>query len=220
MKRQILLTAFVALSTFAIAQSPSFGIRAGISSSAMSGDAVSSLNDLVDYTGGAITTGGRTGFFAGGNVSIPLGGQVSLEPGLYYSQKGYEMKGELNIKGAGFLGANAKAQLNTHYIDVPVVLKANFSGFEVFAGPQVSYLAQADLRTRAGVLGFNLLNKTMDATGQLNRWDAAITGGVGYRFTNGVSLSASYDHGLSRTDANQNFEAYNRSFKVGVGYNF
>lgn len=220
MKRQILLTAFVALSTFAMAQSTSFGIRAGISSSAMSGDAVNSLNSLVDYTGGAITTGGRTGFFAGGNVNIPLGGQVSLEPGLYYSQKGYEMKGELNIKGAGFLGANAKAQLNTHYIDVPVVVKANFNGFEVFAGPQVSYLTQADLRTRAGILGFNLLNKTMDATEQFNRWDAALTGGVGYRFNNGVSLSASYDHGLSRTDANQSLEAYNRSFKVGIGYSF
>jgi hypothetical protein len=34
---------------------------------------------------------------------------------LYYSQKGYELKGALNVKGIGFLGANAKAKLNAQY---------------------------------------------------------------------------------------------------------
>ena len=71
---------------------------------------------------------------------------------------------------------------------MPVLVKANINGFQVFAGPQVSYLAQADLRTSAGVLGFNLLDKTMNATEQFNRWDVALTGGVGYQFKNGVNV--------------------------------
>ena len=178
------------------------------------------LTSLLDYTNDAIQSGSRTGFFAGGFVNIPLSEGISIEPGMYYAQKGYSLKGELNIKGAEFIGANAKAQLNSHYIDIPVVLKADMGGFQVFAGPQISYLVKADLRTTAGILGFNILNKTFDATSQFNKWDAGLTGGIGYQFNNGATITASYDHGLSKADANKNFEAYNRSFKVGVGFRF
>ena len=199
---------------------PSFGIRAGVATSNIKGDAASSLNDLMDYTNGRITTNNRTGFFAGAYTNIPLGAGISVEPGIGYTQRGYEMKGELGIKGMEFVGANAKAQLTSHYIDMPVVIKADLGGFNIFAGPQVSYLAKSDLKTTAGVLGFNILNETMDATEQFNRWDAGITGGIGYRFGNGVNITASYDHGLSKVDANKNFDAYNRSIKVGLGFNF
>ena len=221
MKKHFILIASFVVSTAVVAQnSPSFGIRAGVTSSSIKGDAANSLNSLLDYTNDAIQSGSRTGFFAGGFTNIPLSDGISVEPGIYYAQKGYSLKGELNIKGAEFIGANAKAQLNSHYIDIPVVLKANMGGFQVFAGPQVSYLAKADLRTSAGVLGFNILNKTFDATSQFNRWDAAITGGVGYQFGNGFRVQAAYDHGLSRLNAGQSVEAYNRAVKVGVGYRF
>ena len=221
MKKQILLFSSVAISAISFAQSkPSFGIRAGVTSSVMQGDAVNNLQNLIDYTNGAVTTSNHTGFFAGGNVSIPVSNLVSVEPGLYYSQKGYDMKGELNLKGVEFLGINGKAKLTSHYVDLPLLLKLNFNGLQLFAGPQISYLAKADLRTTAGALGFNVFDKTMDATDQFNRWDAGLTGGVGYQFTNGFNIFASYDHGLSKVDANQNVNSYNRSFKVGAGFSF
>ena len=221
MKKQFLLAATLFVFSISFAQTkPSFGIRAGLSSSSMKGDAVNSLQNLLDFTNGAITTGSRKGFFAGAYASIPLADKLSVEPALYYTQKGYAMNGELNIKGAEFLGVNAKAQLNSTYIDIPVVLKANLGGLQVFAGPQVSYLAKADLKTTAGVLGFNLLNNTTDATQQFNRWDAGITAGLGYQLANGVNIMAAYDHGLSKADAGQNMNAYNRAFKVGLGFSF
>lgn len=221
MKKQILLFASFIITGLSFAQSqPSFGIRAGVISSSMKGDAVNSLENLLDFTNGGITTSNHIGFYGGLNASIPVSELVSIEPGLYYSQKGYQMKGELNLKGVEFLGANAQAKLTSHYVDLPVLLKLNFNGLQVFAGPQISYLAKADLRTTAGALGFNVLDKTMDATDQFSRWDAGITGGIGYQFANGFNISASYDHGLSKVDANQNFDSYNRSFKVGVGFNF
>jgi hypothetical protein len=221
MRKKILLFCSLAFSTIIFAQtSPSFGVRAGLSSAKMSGEAANNLNDLLDFTNGGVTTNSHTGFFGGGYVNIPLTGQLSVEPALYYTQKGYELRGELNVKGLDFLGANAKAKLTSNYIDLPILLKGNFGGFQVFAGPQISYLAKADLRTTAGLLGFNLLNKTMDATEQFNRWDAGITGGVGYQFANGLNITAAYDHGLSKADKNQNMEAYNRSFKVGLGISF
>jgi len=221
MKKNLLLIAFTAFTSFAFAQTaPSFGVRAGVTSSTMKGDAVDNLKSLLDFTNGMVTTQSRTGFYGGGSVSVPLGSQFSIEPGVYYAQKGYEMKGDFAVKGLDFLGANAKAKLNTQYIDLPVLLKADMGGLQLFAGPQVSYLVDANLQTTAGAFGINLLNRTMDATSNFNRWDAAITGGVGYQFSNGVNIRASYDHGLSKVDEGQSVESYNRAFKVGIGFNF
>ncbi len=220
MKKKILLIISVVISTLSFAQiQPSFGVKAGILSSGMRGDAVDNFNNLLDFSKGNITTKNYTGFFAGGYVNVPVSENFSIEPGMYYSLKGYELDGALNIKGLNFLGAKAKAVLQSQYIDVPLLLKANFNGFQIFAGPQISYLAKSDLKTTAGVLGINLLNNTMDATSQFNRWDAGVTGGIGYQFSNGMNISASYDYGLSRADAGKNINAYNHGIKVGIGVN-
>jgi hypothetical protein len=221
MKKQILLFASFAVASFSFAQNkPTVGVRIGAVNSTIKGDATSSLKDLLNFSDGMITTGSRTGYFAGVNVNIPINEMFSVEPSLNYSQKGYELKGELNIKGAEFLGVNAKAALNNSYVDLPVVLKANINGLQLFAGPQISYLVKSDLKTTAGALGFNIVNSSADATQQLNRWDAGMTAGIGYQFSNGLNVTAAYDHGLSKIDANKNMEAYNRAFKVGLGFRF
>ncbi|HEU5052874.1 MAG TPA: porin family protein [Hanamia sp.] len=221
MKNIFLLLGLVFVSTFSFAQTtPAFGVKAGILSSGMRGDAVNSFNNVLDFTNGKVTTKDFTGFFAGGYASIPMNSNLTFEPGIYYSLKGYEMDGSIGLKGMDFLGANAKAILQSQYVDVPVLLKGNFGGFQIFAGPQISYLTQSNLKTTAGVLGINLLNKSMDVTSQFNRWDVGVTGGIGYQFTNGLNLSASYDYGLSKVDANQSINAFNRGIKVGIGMTF
>ncbi|MBK8710751.1 MAG: PorT family protein [Niastella sp.] len=223
MKKQILLYFFSLLSAVGFAQNASdkvsFGLQAGYANYGMQGDAVSNLKSLIDYADGMVTTKNRNGFYAGVNASIPLGSGVSLVPAVQYTQKGYELNGELNIKGLEFLGANAKAQLQNDYIDIPVLLKADLGGFNVFAGPQVSYLASSKLRTTAGVLGINLLDKKLDASNQFNKWDAGVTAGLGYSFSN-FNINASYDYGLSKVDANKSVKSYNRGFKLGVGIGF
>jgi hypothetical protein len=222
MKKQFLLILCIIVSTLSFSQSKiSLGGRVGLTSAGMRGDAVNNLNNMLDFANGMVTTGNVTGFFAGAYAGIPVDNTISIEPGLYYSQKGYEMKGQLNLKGMEFLGANAKAQLISQYIDMPILLKANLGGgLQLFAGPQFSYLTHADLKTTAGVLGFNLLNSKLDATNQLNRWDAGVTGGIGYQFSNGINIMASYDYGLSKADANRNVNAYNNAIKIGLGINF
>ena len=221
MKKQILLFSSILLSTIAFSQDNiSAGIRTGVVSSSIRGDANNSLRDMLEFTDGMVNTKNNTAFYAGANTNIELGKGISIEPGIYYSQKGYEMKGELDLKGIEFLGANAKAQLTSHYVDVPVLLKANIGGLEIFGGPQVAYLAKADLKATAGAFGFNFFSRKLDATEEMNRWDAGITGGLGYQFENGLNLRASYEHGLSKLDKNQNMEAYNQAFKVGIGFKF
>ena len=221
MKKQILLLTVTVISITGWSQTaPSIGIKAGLASASMRGDAVNNLNNLLDYADGMVTTRNRTGFFAGAYATIPLSEKISLEPGLYYTQKGYELRGELGFKGLEFLGANAKATLQSDYIDIPLLLKANLGGLQVFAGPQISYLAQSKLRSSAGVLGLNLFNNSLDATDQFNRWDMAATAGIGFQFKGGVNLSAAYDYGLSKVDANKNVNGYNSAIKIGLGISF
>jgi hypothetical protein len=221
MKNKILLFLSLVISTSSFAQlKPSFGVRAGILSSGFRGNTVNSFNNLLDVTNGRVTTTDHTGFFGGVYASVPVSDIISIEPGLYYSQKGYDIHGELGLKGLEFLGANARAKLQMQYIDIPILLKANIGGLQLFAGPQFSYLSKAGLRTTAGALGINILNSTMDATGQFNRWDAGVTGGIGYQFSNNINLVASYDYGLTKIDANRSTGTYNRAIKLGLGISF
>ena len=221
MKKNILLITAVVLSTAVSAQSNLYyGIHAGVSSADMRGDAVSSLDEVIDVAGDYVSTGSRTGFFTGAYIGIPLAKGFAIEPGLNYSQKGYQLKGALNVKGIDVLGINAKAQLQLNYLDLPVLLKAHIGGLQLYAGPQISYLVNSNLKVSAGALGVNFLSYKIPVTSQFNHWDAGVTGGIGYQFNNGLNLKASYDHGLSEIDAGKNVDAYNRMMKVGIGLTF
>lgn len=202
----------------AIPAKSTFGVRAGVLSSGIRGEAAGNLEDLLSFADGMITTNNRTGFYAGVYATVPFTEGISFEPGISYSQKGYELTGSIEGKTIGFLGANAKAKLQTEYVDIPVVLKANLGGgLHLFAGPQFSYLMKANLNTTAGLLGIDLLSNKMDVTENFNRWDVGVTGGIGYKLSSGININASYDYGLSKIDKNQNTKAYNHAFKLGVG---
>lgn len=219
MKKHLFSFSFLFLSVAAMAQSKiTYGLRGGVTNASIDGDAVESFQNILSYGGGAVTTQNRTGFYGGGFVSIPLSSQFSIEPGITYAQKGYELQGKLGIKGTDLIGG--KAALNVNYVEVPLLAKANFSGLQLFAGPQVAYLANATLHTKAGTFGFNFINDRRDVKDNFNELDVSLTGGVGYQFGNGFQVQAAYDHGLSRMNAGQNVEAYNRTVKVGIGFRF
>lgn len=221
MKNKILLLLSIAISALSFAQTiPTFGVKAGVVSAGIRGEALENLSKLLDLSNGMVTRTNNTGFFVGINSSIPLSENISFEPGIYYTQKGSQVNGNLNGKTIGVLGASVKSVFLANYIDLPLQVKADFGGLQLFAGPQISYLTNAQLKTSAGILGINLLSNTIDATSVLNRWDAAITGGIGYQFRGGLNLSASYDYGLLKADQNRNTAAYNQAFKVGIGINF
>lgn len=219
MKKHLFSLSFLALSFFSMAQSKiSYSVRAGVTNASLQGDAVESFQNIISNTGGAITTHSKTGFYGGGFVSIPISENFSIEPGVAYAQKGYELKGKLGIKGTDIIGG--RSRLNLDYVELPVLAKASFSGFQIFAGPQVAYLASANLHTTAGAFGFNFINDRRDVKSQFNDLDIALTGGAGYQFANGFQVQAAYDHGFKRVNSGQNVEAYNRAVKVGVGFRF
>jgi len=212
-KIYIVIALLVGIGTTAKAQDITYGVKAGLTVSDWRGDASNGITQLVDLTG-VVSTRSNIGFHVGGFAVIPLQSGFSLEPGIVYSQKGMQLTETLVDV---ILPIEAKASVKSHYIDLPVVAKYQAAnGFQVFAGPQVSYLVANRLKTKAGIFGLNVQeNFKIDAG--FRKVDVALTGGLGYQFANGTNISASYEHGLSSIDENGFFDAYNRAFKATVG---
>ncbi len=199
----------------------SYGIRAGVNFAKWQGDDLQVIEDLLDKTDGYVVTKGKTGWHVGTYVNIPISNTFSFEPGLAYSKKGYSIKGDVQIPVLKILAINAGAQVQQHYIDMPLVLKANvYKGLQVYAGPQISYLVRSTLNAKLGVLGINIFNRGFGITERFNKVDMGLTGGIGYQFENGLNVQAGYDYGLSKLDRNDNYLAYNRVVKVSVGFSF
>ncbi len=214
--KKIYITMLLALgiSTMAVAQNISYGVKAGVNVSDWRGEASASIQDLIDLAG-FVDTKPNLGFHVGGFMVIPLNDQISLEPGLIYTQRGMQVTETLDDI---FLPIQAKAVVKSHYVDLPLMAKVEVApGFQVFAGPQVSYLVANRLKTKAGIFGFNVQeNFNIDAG--FRKMDVAVAGGLGYEFANGTNISASYEHGFNPVDEGGFFKAYNRTFKASVGF--
>lgn len=146
MKISLIIASFLAASNICSAQlNPSFVIKAGVVSSTIKGDATKSLESLLDFTNGMITSSGRTSYYTGIFATIPLSKIVSIEPFLNYAQKGYQLQGALNVKGAEFLDIHTKAALDLQYVELPLVLKANVRGLQFSCRTEIVVLNQIKL---------------------------------------------------------------------------
>src|SRR5688572_30537690 len=157
MKKIFTLTAIVLVFGVAGFSQVKTGINAGLNNSRWSGDAMGGLTDLLDFSNGMVATEPVNGIYAGGFAEIPIDNMFSIQPGVYYSQKGFSMRGEITGKNLDFLSAGATARVQSHYIDIPLLIKAEVAkGLHIYAGPQMSYLAKSNLKTEAGLLGLSL----------------------------------------------------------------
>lgn len=214
----LLLAILVSVFSQLQAQGISGGIKAGMNVSGWGGDVSQALADLVGET--SILPGTvKQGYHVGGFLSLPLGRHLTLEPGLYYSTKGIEAS--YTYAANNFLKLNATVVNDAHYLDLPVLAKVHLGkGFQLFAGPQLSYLVANRVKGEAGILGFSY-EQDINWKSGFREWDFALAGGLGYQFTNGIQLQAGYDHGLSSLDSGKsNIDLYNRAVKFSLGYTF
>ncbi|WP_017733482.1 porin family protein [Nafulsella turpanensis] len=219
MKKLVLLIGILAAGFLqAQAQQISGGIKAGLNVSGWDGDVGQVLGDMLGEA--SILPGTiKQGYHVGGFLSIPMGQHFILEPGLYYSTKGIEAS--YTYEANNFLKVKATVTDDAHYIDLPLLAKVRLgNGFQLYAGPQLSYLVANKIRGEAGIMGFSYEQEINWDSG-FRKLDFGLTGGLGYQFANGVQLSAGYDHGLSSLDAGKsNIDVYNRVAKFSVGYTF
>jgi hypothetical protein len=192
MKKVLLIFSLTILIAASANAQSGFGIRGGANFFNFGGNDVSEN----DYTN-------RIGFHAGIYASILGGGPISIEPGVYYSIKGTQNDD----------AANTRAVLN--YVDVPLILRLKFGdGFNVFGGPQVSFLTNSKFE---GDFGGSTVS--ID-TNNIKDTDAGLVFGLGYNLPKGINIQGSYDYGLTPIFKDSNADVYNRGFKVSLGYTF
>jgi len=200
--KKLILAVLAAGSFFtASAQSKTtFGVSAGVN--------FAKITASVDGLSGSGSSGSLTSFSVGVFADAPIGGNFTIQPGLYYTGKG---------GASSESGEDGKLKLN--YLQVPVnfVYNAPIGGGKIFlgAGPYVGLGLNA--KSTGGSESADLEFGT-----DVKRTDFGATGLVGVRFNNGLLLKANYDLGLSNIlpDNELGVKSKNRVFGLSVGFTF
>lgn len=156
--------------------------------------------NMADFTGS--TGASRVGFFGGvfGDYTIK---RFGFELGLYYSEQGAD-----NIVEQGIAGNRNNYRFD--YLNLQLLVKYQvFNGFRVFIGPQFSYLLNAKRSNDSYTEPFKAVMGS----------DLGITAGVGYTFTFGLDLAASYSRGFFDIFKDDRL-AYSSTFRVTAGWRF
>ncbi|MFC6998640.1 porin family protein [Rufibacter roseus] len=217
----IVLLAGLSTNVFAQDGKVRLGIKGGYSVTGWQGETVKSFKDLLEYTNGNVQTKWRQGFHAGAYLSVPLGAGFEFEPGVQYSQKGMALEGRVPGESIEFLNAKVTVTNKAEYLDVPLLAKVYLGeGFNLFAGPQLSFLLSNKVNVNAGALGFSAYNNDFDWKTPQRTVDVGFSAGAGYQFQNGLNVGGSYDLGLTTIDDNADYKSYNQGFKASVGFRF
>jgi len=131
----LLVGSFFLLTANINAQTPEFGIKAGLNLSNMS------VEDASDKTL-------KTGFHVGVFTKMPFTDVLSVQPELLFSTKGVKYSFD-NLLAKG------ETNFNLNYIEIPINLVYNLSeDFEFHLGPYVGYLANANVDANTEILNF------------------------------------------------------------------
>ena len=127
---------------------------------------------------------------------------ISIEPGLFYSQKGYQ--GTEDITGD-------QVDEKLGYIDIPVLVRLKLiPAINIFAGPQASFLASRD---------YQLGDTSSSSTEVIRGYDVAGVVGAQAKLPLGFNIQASYDIGFTSLNY-YDTDVKNQVFKVSLGYSF
>lgn len=163
------------------AQSIKFGFKGGVNYSNMAGNLEDEnlYSNKFAFHGGIVT-----------QLNL-LGDLLSVNPELFYSQKGYNyLNQEAVINGVEH---EDKAKRNYSYLDLPLLLKVKVSGFFVEGGPQVGYLVSIQDKKEKSVN--NIEDKEVQWLSKkgMPEWEAGYVAGLGFQANNGLSLGLRYN---------------------------
>lgn len=166
----------------------------------------------------------KTGFHIGAVYNIDLIGGFAIEPGLYFTQKGFSLDGEtITVPGTSMFDFSAKGDANMNYLEVPVnvkykLLDLEILGLDAHIGPFLAY----------GLGGKCEDSKVFDnGDGDLNckRFDFGLQMGIGAQIVKKVYAGVNYDMSLTKVDAElpatkDNLKETNHVWMISVGLNF
>ena len=181
------------------AQNVSFGVKAG-----------GNMSNIIKTNDENYDTQFKPGFHAGLTMEIGISKQLAFAPELMFSQKGY--------KTDSFGGTFTQT---TNWIEIPILAKINPTpGFNIFLGPQVSFLTKTQNKFEGIVDGQQTIEEGSDT------FKKSIAGGVigaGFDITPKVGISARYALDFQKTDENGNTSTpafKNQVIQAGLGFKF
>ena len=180
-----------------------FGVKGGVNLSTVRGDDIGDKDQL-------------TSFHLGLFMEIPLSERFSFQPEVLYSGQGYNM-----VKNNAFTG---EVDYKVDYIQVPLMAKIYLiKGLYAEAGPQFGFKVKEEIDFKSSSDGSDIPINADDS--QIKGFDTSLALGTGYKFDNGLLLSARYTHGLTsvfKDDAPLigNADVKNSVWQFGVGFSF
>lgn len=182
----------------------------------------------------------KSGLRAGLAIDMALSRQVSLQPGIFYAKKGYEVEQDVlrNI-GNTMYNEHHNTDVSVNYIEFPVTLQYKFSkaktgGLFAGVGPYVGVAIGGDVETStirtlaSGVsesVAFSRdderkLNIGDNLGNDIETTDMGLNVNLGYQFAQGLLLRAHSAIGLANLApyGNSNNSLRNFSFGFTVGY--
>ena len=198
MKKTVLIIATFFGIASASAQSTTseinFGVRGGVNLAT-----ISTSDDLgsPDH---------RTNFYAGLVAELPLQERFSLQGEVFYSGQGFERTIPL---GDDKIDYKTKAD----YIQVPILAKFYLvEGLSIAAGPQFGFKVNENVAFSPSA------NLGSIETNKLKTFDFQGTGGLEYKFNNGLFVQGRYSYGFS--DLVKNNKIHTSVYSAGLGYMF
>ena len=203
--KKLFLGAAIAMSSLTFAQQ--FGIKGGMNVASISKDGT--LSD----------TSSKIGFNAGVFMNAPLAENFSIQPEVLYNDLGSKITYGQND--------NNSYSTNLGYISVPVMFQYNATPeFYLEAGPQFSFLVNANNKLKDGNNNILVNDWTKLAKDNLNTFDFGLGLGAGYYFTPQLGLTARYVAGMTKIGKDDNVygqpykDSKNNVFQVGLAYKF
>lgn len=170
----------------------------------------------------------NTGLRAGLAIDIPVTGNFSVQPGIYYAKKGGQLGASYTDPGSGITG-NGVLDFKLSYLDIPVMLMYHhgIGPGRIFAGlgPNIGIGISGKSDIRASVFGFPVMDSTADVDfgdkeEELKRMDFGGNINLGYELPMGLFARASYTLGFSNISNLDDTEIKNRGGSITVGYFF
>lgn len=178
-----------------------FGFKIGVNSTSVGISADNSAEE--DEYKDALKS--KLGFTAGLAAEFGFSDALSLQTGLMLANKGYKFEMEED-------GESIKAKTSVNYLEIPLNLAYNLSGFQVHAGPYIGvglfgknkseYNFGGESESEEGKFKFKNsvsesdLDELADDEDYLRRLDYGLNLGVGYRMGPAL-ITATYAWGLS-----------------------
>ena len=199
-----LLFVFVSLVTFNMSNSQSFGIKAGLNLSDLTGD----INTKPDF---------RVSFHLGVAAEFKISDVLSFQPELIYSQQGASRSYKDQDPNVSY-----KDKIKYDYLNIPFKFKYYLTKtLSLEAGPNFGLLLSSKNEFEITSNGENVQSSYTVEHIKNSRFGLSL--GIGYLFDNGFNLGATYDFDLSniaKEDSDGNYKLKNSVFQIFVGYFF